>query len=351
MEYGRIIRRALGITWRHKVLWVFGVAAVVFGGGAGGGGHAAGRWNGLQYTFGRGDLGRLPRAMPFGLRPPMGPGAWPGNPVLAWQGAVAVVLGALAIILVLGLLVGLVSLVVRYTSLGALSSMVNEIEETEKTSFRSGLRRGWARMLRLVAIDLLIGVATLVAVLALVAFAVAGAAIAFGPAIGLSGMGSGAKALSVLWGVALGIGFLAVFILLIVALTAAVSLVREFAFRACVIDGMGVFQALDASMRLVRRRLREAALMWLLLLGINLLVGLVTIPLALGGIGGLLAPALLIFGMSRSLPAALLAATPFLLLIVPVSLLVGGVYLTFQSAVWTLTYRELRGQLSAVEAV
>lgn len=342
MEYGRIVKRAVEITWKHKVLWIFGVAAALFGLGRGGGHRGAG---GLQYVFSGTDLERWRRAMP--MMPPGLPGAPRfGLPLPAWQGLIPIALGLLAIALIVGLALLIVGLIVRYTSLGALVGMVNEVEEAEHTSFQSGLRQGWARMLRLLAIDLLIGLGVFVVALALLVLVVAGALITIGPAVGLAGfveLGGLAKAMGILWGVVVGLGFLLLFILIALALAAAVTLIREFAFRACVLEKKGVWEALSSGLALLRSHLREALLMWLVLLGIGLLVGLVLVPLALvGGVGGLLGPAFLAFKLSRSWPMAMLAAAPFLLVLVPLSILVGGVYLTFQSAVWTLTYRELR---------
>ena len=55
MDYGRIIKRSLEITWRNKVLWIFGIAATLFGAG-GGGGSGAGN-NLFQYSFNKQDMG------------------------------------------------------------------------------------------------------------------------------------------------------------------------------------------------------------------------------------------------------------------------------------------------------
>ena len=349
MEYGRIIKHALEITWKHKVLWVFGAAAMVFGARGGGNGHGGGQWNALQYTFGSQDIARWRGMMRSGWPFPFGPWSGQGVPFTGWQGLIPVVLGFLGILLVLAFVALIVGIVVRYTSLGALAGMVNEVEESERTSFGSGLRQGWGRMLRLLAIDLLIGVAVFVAVLALLVFVFAGIAITIGPAVGLADAGGAATALGIVWGVGVGLGFLLAFLLLVLALVAAVTLVREFAFRACVIDKKGIFDALKAGLRLVRRHLREAVLMWLVLLGIGLLVGLVAVPLALlGGAGGLVAPAVLVYRMTHSWPMALVATAPFMLVLIPLGILVGGIYLTFQSAVWTLTYRELRDGLEPI---
>ena len=89
--------------------------------------------------------------------------------------------------------------------------------------------------------------------------------------------------------------------------------------------------------------------MWLLLLGINIALGILAIPLAMLGAGGLAAPALVVFGVTRSQPAAFLSALPGVIGIILLSALLGGVYLTFRSAVWTLTFRELRPEETPAE--
>jgi hypothetical protein len=340
MEYGRIIKRALEVTWKHKVLWIFGIAAALFtGGGSGGGGGRA--WNSLQYTFNQGDLLRWRGQWPPLARLPWLPGQlrWP-----EWSTIVPAVLGLIGLILVFALILAVVSVIVRYTSIGALVGMVDEVERTERTSFQSGLRKGWSRLLRLFAIDLLLAVAGLVVVLIFVLLVAIGVAVVAGPAALLASGGRGLVALGIIWGVGTGLVALVVIIVIALALSALFVLVREYAFRACVIDQQGVFGALEAAVKLLRARLQESVLMWLLLLAINLALGLLTIPLAILGIAGLVGPALALYGATRSVAAALVVAIPVLVLIILASAVIGGVYLTFRSAVWTLTYRELRGQ-------
>ena len=57
MPYGSILRRALDITWRHKILWVFGVILAVFGGASA---PEGARWqSGAQFSGdSAGDLAR-----------------------------------------------------------------------------------------------------------------------------------------------------------------------------------------------------------------------------------------------------------------------------------------------------
>ena len=337
MEYGRIIRRALDTTWRHKVLWVFGIAAALFGGGRGGGGGG-----GLQYVFSGRDVEQWRQKVPWIPGRPFEPWPWPQTPLPDWQAVVPVVLAVVAILLVVAFLVFIASIIIRYTSLGALAGMVDEVERTEHTSFKSGLTKGWSRLLRLFAIDLIIGIVVFVIVMALIVLATIAILLASAPAILLFQAGTGAGVAGILWAVAVGLGLVLVFILVGLALAALTTLIREFAFRACVIDGKGIFGALGAGIALTRSRSREAVLMWLLLLAINLAVGLVAIPLALLGVGGILGPALLTFTTTRSVLAAIGVALPFVLIIALLSAAIGGIYLTFRSAVWTLTYRELR---------
>lgn len=349
MEYGRIVRRALDITWRHKVLWVFGIAAVLFGGGKRGGGGGGGG-SGLQYVFSGKDIEQWRQGIPSIPGRPFGPWEWPPTPSLDPSTLVPIMLAIAMAVLVLGFLVFVASIIVRYTSLGALAGMVDEVERTEHTSFKSGLTKGWSRLLRLFAIDLLIGIAMFVIVMALIVLGTIGVLLASAPAILLFPAGRGAGVAGILWAVAVGLGLLLVFILVGLALSAVATLVREFAFRACILDGKGVFGALGEGIALTRNRSREAVLMWLIMVAINLALGLVSIPLVLLGIGGMLGPALLAFSATRSVLAAVGVALPFLFVVAVASAAIGGIYLTFRSAVWTLTYRELRADQVLVPA-
>jgi hypothetical protein len=335
VEYGRIIKRAWNVVWQHKVLWIFGIAAALFGGG----GARPRGMPGAQYSFNNGDLERWREGMPWGPGAPFGR-EWGGMPQIEqW---IPVVLAIIGVLFVLGLIMFVVSLIVRYTSIGALIGMVNDVEQADGTNFRAGLRQGWKRFLRLFAMDLIIGVVGgIVAVgVVIVMLALAGLLVGLPVAL-LVKVIQAPNWLAILWGVGLGLVLLLLFIVAMVAVGALSSLVRELSFRASVIDQRGVFEALRDGMALVRGRFRESVLMWLLLVAINLAVGLVSLPLTLLGIGTIVAPALLAFRATES-PAAMLVAVPFVLLFGLVALFVGGVYYAFRSSVWTLTYRELK---------
>jgi hypothetical protein len=333
MEYGRIIKRAWDITWRNKVLWVFGIAAALFGGVSGNRSVP-----GVRYTFSGEEFERWRHMMPG---QPFGPRFMPPLAQSDWQGILAAILGLLAVFAVIVFVMFIVGLIVRYTSYGALISMVNEVEESELTSFRSGLRRGWKRFLYLLGIRILIGVAAFIVVMAFLLLLGVLGAVLLAPGILLVTSKGGAVAAGVF--VLIGTGLVLALMILVfaLALSAFVTMLRMYAFRSSVLEGKNVLEALSAAYSLIRARTRESLLMWLLLLAINLGLGVLAIPFGLVAAGALIGPAVALFAATEAIWPALLVAVPIFFAIILVAVVIGGIYLTFRSAVWTLTFREL----------
>lgn len=323
MNYGQIIERAVRITWRNKVLWLFGIALALFGGM-----HGGNAGNGLPYAFGNVSMQRWAQRMPSG-----------------WEGVGAALLAVLGLIVILALVWAIIGVIVRYTSMGALIGLTAKIEAGETPTFRAGVQRGWGRLLGLFGISLIIGIvgglATSIVILVFIAL---GALIAL-PAIAMFGAGGAWVAVGVVWCVALGVAWLGVLILIAIALGGAFQVTQEYAYRACVLQEQGIFDAIGAGVALLRARLKETAAMWLLLAAIRLGLGLVLLPIVLVVMAG----AGLTFGASvasaRSALAGLLIGAPLALLGGLVMLLFSGVYAVFQAVVWTLFYQELRAQV------
>jgi hypothetical protein len=335
MEYGRIIKRGIDVTFRHKVLWIFGIAAAIFGGMAGGRG---GGGQGVGYTFSPGTLPRFTIPQMPQQVPPFGP----MMPRVPWESIVPIVLAILGILAVFGILWAIVGIIVRYTSFGALIGMVNQIEEVEQTTFQSGLRTGWGRLLPLFVINLIIGIVGMIFAVALIILLIIGGLFAAIPAVLLFGVSEGAGVVGILLGVIIGLGLILLLILLAVVFSAAVTIVRELAFRASVIENRGIFEALGVGITLLRTSLRETVLMWLLLALIRLALSILAIPLMLLGMAIILVPALFGGILTESPLIALLGAAPGIFLVLVVGLFIGGLVLVFYSAVWTLTFRELQ---------
>ncbi|MGQ9553132.1 MAG: DUF7544 domain-containing protein [Anaerolineae bacterium] len=332
MDHVKILKRTVDITWRYRALWLFGVLAAVFAGGTtGSGGGNSG------YSFGGGDVGR-------GLGRMLTPQDW--TQIVA--GIIVIMLVILAFVVVLSL----IGVVLRYLSETALIRMVNDYEETGiKRSVGYGFRLGWSRATwRLFLIDLLITVPTALVFVLLFLLALSTLLL----------WGTGNETLG-LMGTIATVGLIFLVVLLLLAVVAVLSLLRPFFWRVCALQDKGVIESISQGYAMVRRHLRDAGSMWLILIGVQIVWSLVMIPvmicLVLLGLlaGGL--PALLVVSLvslvSQGAPAWLLGVAvgiPIFILVVAVpALFLNGLWLVFKSSTWTLTYRELRA-LESVQA-
>ncbi len=323
MDYGAIIKRSVELTWRNRLLWVFGILVAIFAGGAGGN---AGQ--GLQYTFNQQDMERWRRTMPYGMLP--------------WRQLAAVGVGLIIVLVLLVLVWIVVRVIVGYTSEGALVAAADDLDRGRKPTFREAFSRGWQRFLRLFAQDVIIGlIAFVVALIVLLAYAIVAGLILAPGIVAVAANGAISRTLGIIWLVLLGIVVFVGFVLVVAAIAAAQTVVRAYALRASVLKLEGVFDALGSAWALLRARLRQSLAMWLWMALISLGIALVFLPIALL-VGVLLAaPAAGLFALSRSpvLPALLLV--PLLGLLALVMVWFSGLLAAFKSTVWTLTYNEL----------
>ncbi|NLG49830.1 MAG: hypothetical protein GX552_06955 [Chloroflexi bacterium] len=335
MEYGRILKRAWSLVWRYKILWILGIAAVIFSGNGG--------IPNLQYRLSASDFQGW-QNLPWGF---------PGLqnrfiPRLPDSGALAII----ALIAILfGLVLAVVSVIVRYTSIGGMIHIVNEVEETADTSLRSGVRKGWSQLLRLFVIDLLIGVGTLIVTIALIIVFLIGLAIVIVPAVLIFQTGEAWAALGIIWIIGTGLVWLLLLVAVAIVMSFAVTLLREFAFRFSVLEGRDIFKSIGDAYTFTRKNLRQVGLMWLILLGINLALSIIATPLIIlvSVLFGVIVAVTMNAGMNQSL-ALLIFGVPLLLLVIAVAALVGGVYTAFVSSIWTLTFRELRQPQAPAQA-
>ncbi len=330
MDHIKVLKRAFEITWRYRALWIFGIILAMT---AGGGGSVN-----TGYQFGGGDGnggngGNLP------------PGQIPMphiSPEVLWT-IVAIIAALVCVILIL-VVVGTIA---RYVSETALIRLVDDHEETgEKRSIRQGFRLGWARAAwRLFLMDLLIGLGALVGIVVLVTPPVLLlTALALPVALLVS------PAVLIVVAVA-GAVFLGIFIAILVALV--LSLLTPFFRRVCVLEKVGVIEAIRQGFQFVRRHFKDAAIMWLLMIGLGFAWLIAMIPvtflLVLAGVvlGGV--PLLIIAGLTGLVLegvwpwviGGVVGGLIFIVVIAVPSLFLGGLAEVFKSSVWTLTYREL----------
>jgi hypothetical protein len=327
MDHIKILKRAFSITWGYRALWVFGVLLALTLPRNGGGSNSGFRFSGDEFNGGQG--------FPNGI-PPIP------------EGVLAPILSALVTIgiaLLCGFfIIAIVATIIRYISETALIRMVdmNEASE-EKVSVGAGFRLGWSRpALRLFLIDLLIGVVGLVALILLLAVA----------ATPLLVWLTKNEFLRVL-GTVVGIGMILLVIMLFILLAILLSVVMHFIRRAAVLEDMGMFEAMRHGVILVRQRLLDIVIMALIMfalglawvvVGIPFFILLMLVALVLGGLPALFAGLITSLFTQGALPwiIAIAVGLPiFLVVMIVPSTFVGGLYETFKSSTWTLTYREV----------
>jgi len=325
MDHMKVLKRAWEITWRYRVLWIFGIILALTtarGGGGNNGGQAQYNFNGEDFSPG-GEF-YIPEILPE---------------VVSMLIAIGIGLACVIVFLIV------VATIARYVAETALIRMVDDYEETgEKRSVRQGFRLGWSRTaLRLFLIDLLTGLP--VAVVFILLFTLALAPLLL--------WATDSRAAGLVGTVAtIGLFFLAV--LLAIAVGTVLSLLMHFFRRACALEEVGVIESLRQGYFIVRQHLKDVALMWLIMVGLGLgwMIVMILVTILLVVVGGVLGglPALLVGGLSSlalegAMPWILGGAvgTPIFILVVTVPLLfLGGLVEVFKSSVWTLTYRELR---------
>ncbi len=325
MDHMKVLKRAWNIVWNYRVLWILGfILSLVASEGSSGGFRSSFQSSGGGFPPGGG------RAVTPQIPPEV-------------VGMVAIIVIAL---LCVGLIVAIVFTVLRYVMETALIRLVEDHEKTgEKRGFRQGFRMGWSRTaFRLFLIDLLVNlpVAVVFFLLFLLAVIPLLSWLVDNDAIRLVGTGITACLffLVVLLGFAVGV---------------ILSVLRGFFWRACALEDLGVVDSLRRGYAVVRQRLPDVLIMWLITVGLALLWSLVMIPVALLLVilGGIIAaiPALIVGGLAslvaggeEAVPWILAAAVGLpifiLLLVIPLAFL-DGLMKLFQSTTWTLTYREL----------
>jgi hypothetical protein len=323
MDHIKILKRAFSITWNYRVLWVFGFLLALTLPRNGGGSNSGIQFSGNEFNGGQ-----------------MFPNI---SPQISAQ--------ILNIILTIGIsllcaifLIAIVATIVRYISETALIRMVDQNEASgEQVSVRAGFRLGWSRPAwRLFLIDLLIGIVGIIAFLLFLVVAAAPFLVWL----------TSSELLRVLGTVA-GIGMVFLVILLFILIAIVLSVVMHFIRRAAVLEDRGVFEAMQRGLELVRQRLGDIVIMALIMFALGLAWVVVSIPifillilaaLVLGVLPALLAGMVTSLFAQGALPwiVAVVVGLPiFLVVVIVPGGFLSGLYETFKSSTWTLTFREV----------
>ncbi len=304
MDYGGIVKRAWSITWRYKILWLFGLFAgsgISSSNGSGGG-------SGTNYSTDYGDLQNL------GV-------STSGQDFLSWLEANLVLIIVLALfIMCIVIALWIISIAAR----GGLIHLVNEAAEERPVRAGAGWAVGFQYWGRLFLVRFLL-------YLPLAVVVIAGLAIAIVPLAMTTSSGSDASA-----GGILGVcGGLALLFFAILILGFVVGLIDEFAERHVVLSDMTAIEGIKAGWTNLKTRFKDSLFMWLIQLGFGfgfsitvvVLVVILAIPAVVVGVAA---------GVFGGIFVGFLA---FLVLLVPIA-----AFSTFSSAMWTIFWRRLTGR-------
>lgn len=318
MNQSALLKRAFAITRRYRALWLFGILVALTTGGGGGSG---GSGNGTRYNLSDVDLQR------WGITiPPQIAHFDPGRNI-GW--IVACCCGLL--------LLGLAAVIVQYMARTALYRMVDQIEATGAApTWRQGFRLGWSnRAFRIFLLELLVGIVVFLIVLVILATAAS-------PLVLLAVGNDVVKGI----GVALAVLLLLLAVLLLLIAFIFLYVWGQFWAREIALRDRGIGEALSTGYALVRMRMKDLGVMWLLMAGIGIAFVIVLLPVFLallavgGGVGFALGYA--VHAATNDILLAALIGVPIGLVILGVPLtIISGLYETFSSSAWTLAYREV----------
>ena len=333
MNHTQILKRAWNILWNYKMLWVFGFLLAIT--------SASGGSNGTNY--------RLPAsARDFEIRQyrfsPEMQEFVRGLERLVTGELVTTLVGLGIALVCLALLVAVVFAIVKYVSQVALIRMVDDYETTgEKVGFGKGWRLGWSRYAwRLFLIDLVVYLPVTLVFLILFGCAMTPMLVSLaqgkepgvGPIVSMTGM-----------------VFMLLFLVFIVA--AALSLVINLFYRACVMEGAGVIDSVRLGVRRLRERFKDVVILWLILIGVYIAYAIVLIPVVLlllgiglfvgGGAGLATFLALKAASQGGAVVVGAILGLGLLVMVMSIPLtFLEGLRQTYFSSTWTLAYRELK---------
>jgi hypothetical protein len=302
MDFSALIERTFRLVWKHKLLLVLGVLlAALSGSGASD--------SLLLNAIPLGELQRELDFLPTLPSLPRLPAPRLGELLrelygLAGRLGVAGLIMLTATLLIIGVIVGVLVIVLR----GGLIAASAEADQTGETSLRSALRQGWHHTWRLILIASVPAIPITLAAIAAVLISW----IAIRQTGGLETLRLAGEVRR-----ALGVRLLLVSILVLCPfslVTAALSMLRPFADRACILEDRGAFASYRRGWEVLRAHPGDAILLALFQLVVQVAVGsLVSIP--------------------RLAAAVCIAAAPLLWVLF-------GIFRAYFLALWTLAWRE-----------
>lgn len=309
MDYGNLLKRSWDIVWGNKFMLLLGFLAALGSSGVGGGG---GNSN-------------------FGMNGSDFPGS-AGQIEAFWLQYAALIIGAACFFFLLGIVLWVVGL----TAQGGLISAAARLDAGETMTFRQAFADGWAKIGRLVGLNLVLFLPLIVVVL-VVGVVIAGA---LGLSIFTMAEMADQDPTAVLG--SLGVMFFAIcgLLCLVVPVGIILSAIAAFGQRGIVLQDLGVMDSIRHGWHIFKSNLGEIIILAVIFVVIGIVVsiaaGIVMLPLAFLSFGPLMFRA--IGGGSFGVVEIAAGVVGGLVLAV-VAAAINAIVLAYQSTVFTLAYQ------------
>jgi hypothetical protein len=301
IDFGQVFSRAWTVTWKHKILWLFGFLAILAGSG-----NANVSFNGSGYRFGNGDVPRY-----YGQLPPEIQSIVDWANKLDWTTIVAYVSIALALVCVLWLICFILSVIGRGGLIGGILKADFDGTISFREAWTLGRRYFWrilavkiVSFLTMLVASIIVGVSFVMAIIPLVC--------CLGIPLCLLAIG--------------GILFL--------------SLYFYFVQIAIVAENLSIGVAFGKAFNILRDRIGPAFLFGIVTFLVSLGVGLGMLILFVPSVGMFLAAFWPMMIQTGPVSMGLLYAALIIFLVtLPIAWLVQSVLETWRTAVWALAYK------------
>ena len=314
MDYGEVIKNAWKITWKFKVLWIFGILA------------SCGQSRGSSFNFnnsfqnnGNGFSNSTPNLPPAMMDQLYRFAYLFNNPTFIWK-FVAVVLAVACIIVLVEIFLGTIG------RIGLIKGSAEADAGAEKLSFGGLWKESTPYFWRVFWLSFLIG--------APFAIAIIGVAIGFVVAmIPLASNNSNMAGFLILLPV------LCVLLCVILILGIVISFIVTQAERAIVLENKSVLDGFRRGWEVLTKNLGPILIVWLITAAIGFVAAIViALPLLV-----VLVPLIIAFianmnNLNFSFTPWIVAFVCIMCAYTPISWLANGIVMTYLQSVWTLTY-------------
>jgi hypothetical protein len=331
MDFGKLLSEAWKITWRHKVLWVFGLLASCAASGLSGGNGTSG------FNFPSGNTTSTGSA-PSGALPPLN--QYQIQRMLDQIGPYLAVFAVLACVVIL---IGLIAWAIGIIGRGALVAGIDQAQTEGGTSFGKGWAAASAKFKPLFGMNLLLALPGLLMgfVAIIIAVLSSGALIAAISSASSSRSGDPSALVASIFGA------FACFIPLACVgfvLEVVIAILRLFGERAIMLEGLSAMDGLKRGWAVFRANAGNSLLLGIMLVILGMIVGFViglaALPIVLPIAGAAMAAGSNAKG--AGLPAAGLTALSVcgIFILAILSYVVRGALNTFCGACWNMAYRQ-----------